>query len=92
MFIIGRKFLLWLGLVLVGFKEENIVGDNSVWLELELKEIDEDNGFLIVLEVIGLKLLGIELVVLLVCDIGLGGISFGEGVYGLWRVFFIVGF
>lgn len=92
MFIIGRKFLLWLGLVLVGFEEENIVGDNSVLLELELKEIDEDNGFLIVLEVIGLKLLGIEFVVLLVCDIGRGGISFGEGVYGLWRVFFIVGF
>lgn len=47
---------------------------------------------MIVLEVIGLKLLGIEFVVLLVCDIGLGGISFGEGVYGLWRVFFIAGF
>lgn len=45
-----------------------------------------------VLEAVGLNLLGIELVVLFVCDIGLGGISFGEGVYGFRWVFVIVGF
>ncbi|MCH2047130.1 MAG: CHAT domain-containing protein [Trichodesmium sp. ALOHA_ZT_67] len=89
--IIGRKSLLRSGLALAGFKEENIVGDNSVPPELEPKETDEDNGFLTALEATGLKLLGTELVVLSACDTGLGGISPGEGVYGLRRAFFIAG-
>jgi len=89
--IIERKSLLRSGLALAGFKEENIVGDNGVPPELEQKETDEDNGFLTALEATGLKLLGTELVVLSACDTGLGGISPGEGVYGLRRAFFIAG-
>ena len=63
-------------LVMAGVKEEKIEGDN---------------GLLTALEAAGLNLLGTELVVLSACDTGLGGISPGEGVYGLRRAFAIAG-
>ncbi|MDE5115378.1 MAG: CHAT domain-containing protein, partial [Trichodesmium sp. St15_bin1_1] len=73
---IDRESLLRSGLVLSGFKQDKRVGDN---------------GLLTALEAAGLNLLGTELVVLSACDTGLGGISPGEGIYGLRRAFAIAG-
>ncbi|MDE5115791.1 MAG: CHAT domain-containing protein, partial [Trichodesmium sp. St2_bin2_1] len=73
---INKDSLLRSSLVLAGVKEE---------------KIDGDNGLLTASEAAGLNLLGTELVVLSACDTGLGGISPGEGVYGLRRAFAIAG-
>ncbi|MDE5120030.1 MAG: CHAT domain-containing protein, partial [Trichodesmium sp. St19_bin1] len=73
---IDKDSLLRSSLVLAGVKEE---------------KIDGDNGLLTALEATGLNLLGTELVVLSACDTGVGGISPGEGVYGLRRAFAIAG-
>jgi CHAT domain-containing protein len=73
---INKDSLLRSSLALAGVKEE---------------KIDGDNGLLTALEAAGLNLLGTELVVLSACDTGVGGISPGEGVYGLRRAFAIAG-
>ncbi|NEO52816.1 MAG: tetratricopeptide repeat protein [Okeania sp. SIO3B5] len=73
---VDSNSLLRSGLVLAGFKQEKIGGDN---------------GLLTALEATGLNLSGTELVVLSACDTGLGGISPGEGIYGLRRAFAIAG-
>ncbi|MDE5088688.1 MAG: CHAT domain-containing protein, partial [Trichodesmium sp. St16_bin2-tuft] len=73
---VNKDSLLRSSLALAGVKEE---------------KIDGDNGLLTALEAAGLNLLGTELVVLSACDTGVGGISPGEGVYGLRRAFAIAG-
>ena len=68
--------LLRSGLVLAGFRRE---------------QLGAEDGILSALEISGLNLLGTELVVLSACDTGLGDLSVGEGVYGLRRGLVLAG-
>ncbi|NER21377.1 MAG: CHAT domain-containing protein [Symploca sp. SIO1C2] len=52
--------------------------------QLEDKESQED-GFLTAYEIASLDLSGTKLVVLSACDTGIGGLSAGDGIYGLRR-------
>ncbi|HEY3275686.1 MAG TPA: CHAT domain-containing tetratricopeptide repeat protein, partial [Syntrophorhabdaceae bacterium] len=59
-------------------------------INLSLKE-GKDEGIMSAEKVMGLRLLGTELVVLSACETGVGDVEKGEGVFGLKRAFILSG-
>ena len=75
--VLADNPLLLSGLVLAGVKAK--------------QQSTQEDGILSALEVTTLDLVGTKLVTLSACDTGLGGITAGEGIYGLRRALVIAG-